>query len=120
MTTESTVKSAMTIFMLVKTTRSWLDKTIDERFAWGDAVLEPILKKHAENVSLRFYDVEFYTARVTDIFVWEAKDRHAYEMLVEDLRETDMWDGYFEIVEILAGVENAYADNYNRKTLASA
>ena len=120
MSDENNTKVAITVFMLVKTTRRWLDKTIEERFAWAETVLEPILTKYADRVSLRFYDVEFYTARVTDIFVWEAKDHHAYELLVEDLRETDMWDGYFDIVEILPGVENAYADNYNRKTLASA
>lgn len=112
-------KPVMTVFMLVKTTRLWLDKPVEDRFAWGEAVLEPILKKHGDGVSLRFFDVEFYSARVTDIFVWSVDDRKAYEMLVEELRETEFWDKYFEIVEILAGVEDAYADNYDRKTLAS-
>ncbi|NDW03413.1 darcynin [Jiella sp. 40Bstr34] len=106
--------------MLVKTTRLWLDKPVDERFAWGEAVLEPILKKHASGVSLRFFDVEFYSARVTDIFVWNVVNRKSYELLVEELRETDFWDKYFGIIEILVGVEDAYADNYDRKTLASA
>ncbi len=68
---------------------------------------------------LRFYDVEFYSARVTDVWVWEAADHHAYQLLIEDLRETPMWDRYFDIVEILPGVENAYADNYNRAPLAA-
>ncbi len=57
----------------------------------------------------RFYDVEFYSARVTDLWVWEAVSHHAYQLLVEDLREAPFWDRYFDIVEILPGVENAYA-----------
>ncbi|GIL25383.1 darcynin family protein [Actinocatenispora comari] len=28
------------------------------------------------------------------------------------LRETPFWDRYFQSVEILVGVENAYANNY--------
>jgi len=63
-------------------------------------------------------DVEFYTARVTDIWQWDAMDHHAYELVVEDLRETPFWDRYFSIVEILPGVENAYAKNYGRQALS--
>jgi hypothetical protein len=37
--------------------------------------------------------------------------------VVEDLRETPFWDRFFEIVEILPGVENAYADNYGRAAI---
>lgn len=49
--------------------------------------------------------------------MWDAKDHHAYELLVEDLRETAFWDRYFDIVEILPGVENAYARNYDRPAI---
>jgi hypothetical protein len=41
---------------------------------------------------LRFFDVGFYTARVTDIWQWDAMDHHACELVVEDLRETPFWD----------------------------
>ena len=46
--------------------------------------------------------------------MWEAKSRHAYEMVVEELRETPLWGRFFSIVEILAGIENGYARNYDR------
>jgi hypothetical protein len=59
-------------------------------------------------VSFKFGD----TARVTNIWAWEAKSRHPYELIVEELRETLLWGRFFTIVEILAGVENAYARNY--------
>src|ERR1700686_2292675 len=99
----------LTVFMLVKTTPEWLGFSIDERFKLLAAHIEPILRKHRPKVTLRFYDVEFYTARVTDLWVWEASDHQAYQLLVEALRETPFWDRYFQIVEILPGVENAYA-----------
>jgi len=74
-------------------------------------------RKHHADVRLRFYDVEFYSARVTDIWLWEAREHHAYQLLVEDLRETAFWDRYFAIVETLPGVENAYAKNYDREAI---
>lgn len=112
-------KPALTVFMLTKTTRHWLDMPVPQRFEWFKEKLSPILKKHAGGVSMRFFDTEFYTARVTDVFVWDATDHHSYQMLVEELRETAMWDHYFTIVELLAGVENAYAKHYDRAPVAA-
>jgi hypothetical protein len=109
----------LTVFMLVKTMPEWLGFNIDERFRLLALHIEPILRKHQPKVTLRFYDLEFYSARVTDLWVWEATNHQAYELLVEDLRETPFWDRYFQIVEILPGVENAYAKNYNRTPLAA-
>lgn len=110
---------ALTVFMLVKTTLEWLGFSIDERFRQLAEHVQPILRKHQDKVRLRFYDVEFYAARVTDVWVWDAIDHHAYELLVEDLRETPFWDRYFSIVEILPGVENAYAKNYGRQAVSA-
>ena len=112
--------AALTAFILVKTTQEWLGFPVPERFRLLREQLDPILKKHAANVSMRFFDIEFYSARVTDLWMWEATDHHAYELLVEDLRDTPFWDRYFEIVEILPGVENAYAKNYAQEALTSA
>lgn len=108
---------ALSVFMLVKTSPEWLGFSVDKRFELLRDHFEPILRKHREGVRLRFYDVEFYTARVTDIWLWEALSHHAYELLVEDLRETPFWDRWFEVVEILPGVENAYARNYDRAVI---
>jgi|SRR5580698_3773284 hypothetical protein len=109
----------MTVFMLVKTTPEWLAFPPEERFRQLTTHVEPIVRRHHPKVSFRFYDVEFYTARVTDIWIWDVTDHHAYEMVVEELRETPFWDRYFQIVEILPGVENAYAKNYGRTPLAA-
>lgn len=107
----------VTVFMLVKTSPEWLGFSVDHRFKLLAEHFTPILKKHAANVSLRFFDVEFYSARVTDIWMWDAADHNSYQLLVEDLRETAFWDRYFDIVEILTGVENAYAKNYDRPVI---
>ncbi|MFM0336686.1 darcynin family protein [Paraburkholderia fungorum] len=116
--TSTVKKPVLTVFMLVKTLPEWLGFSVDERFRLLREHVEPILKQHADKVSMRFYDVEFYSARVTDIWVWDATSHHAYELVVEALRETPFWDRFFEVVEILPGVENAYASNYNQAALS--
>jgi hypothetical protein len=119
MTPTNTFEPEFTVFMLVKTTPEWLGFPEERRNELARAQLTPILKKHAAGVSLRFFDVEFYSARVTDIWMWDAKDHRSYQLLVEELRESPFWDRYFEVVEILTGVENAYAKNYNREVLTA-
>ena len=104
---------ALTVFMLVKSMPEWLGFTSEEQFTLLATRIEPILKKHHAKVTLRLYDVEFYSARVTDLWIWEAKDHLAYELLVEDLRQTPFWDRYFQIVEILPGVENTRGSRRN-------
>ncbi len=91
----------------------------DERFRLLGEHVQPILRKHQANVRLRFYDVEFYSARVTDVWVWEAEDHHAYQLLVDALRETPFWDRYFEVVELLVGTENGYARTYGLEPVST-
>jgi chlorite dismutase len=112
--------TVLTVFMLVRTRPEWLACPGDERGRLLAEHLVPILKKHAGEVSLRFYDIEFYSARVTDIWVWDAKSHHAYERVVEALRDTPLWDRLFEVVEILPGVENADAARRIGELLSAA
>lgn len=112
--TPAAMRPDITVFMLVKTQPEWLGFTIDERFEQLARHLQPILHKHRQDVTMRFFDVEFYSTRVTDLWLWQARSHHAWQLVVEDLRETPLWDRYFQIVELLPGVEDAYADNYGR------
>lgn len=101
-----------TVFMLVKTSTEWLGHSVDERSRIARERLTPVLVKHAAGVRMRFFDIEFYSARVTDLWMWDCRDHHSYQMLVEELREGPFWDRYFQVVEILPGVEDAYVKNY--------
>jgi hypothetical protein len=102
----------VTAFMLVKTTPEWLAMTVEERVAAFTGQVVPAVRAKTTGVRSRFYDTEFYSARVTDVWVWEADDHDAYQLLVDALRETPFWDRYFEVVELLVGTENGYARTY--------
>ncbi len=111
------MQTVMTIFMLIKTKPVWLALKPDDRFDFLEKSVKPLLEKYANCVRLRHYDAEFYSARVSDVWVWDVGHRHDYEMVIEGLRETPFWDFYFDIVEIIPSVENAYAQNYGRPVI---
>ncbi|WP_212847203.1 darcynin family protein [Actinoplanes ianthinogenes] len=49
----------------------------------------------------------------------KARDHQSYQLLIEALRETPFWDRYFTIVDLLVGVENGYARNYDLDAAAT-
>ena len=99
------------IFMMVKTTNAWLAMPPKERFAFLDEYVRPLLKKHPQ-VQMRYFDAEGFSARVTDVILWETEALNEYQAIVEQLRETKFWGPYFEIQEIIPTLEDAYADHY--------
>ncbi len=104
--------------MLVRTTPTWLRLPPAERFAFVDEEIRPLLACHPA-VTLRFFDAEAFSARYTDMLLWETTDVLAYQALVEELRETLFWGTYFEVVEILPMIENGFAHHYGVQPLSS-
>jgi Darcynin, domain of unknown function len=90
-------------FMLIKTTV---------------ASIAPIFKKNP-SVAMRFFDSEAFSGRYTDVLMWETSEVKDYQFIVEELRETLFWGTYFEIVEIVPAIENAYALYYEVDSLSS-
>lgn len=105
------------IFMPLRATPRWLALTPEQRFSFLGAVIEPILTRN-DRVRLRFFDCEFYSAHVSDMAMWETDDLAAWQALVEDLRETEFWDSYFEVKDVLLSVENAYAHHYGKVAIS--
>ncbi|MCY0924389.1 darcynin [Streptomyces sp. H27-G5] len=114
-----TTEPLVTAFMLVKTTPEWLALTVQERVNAFTTQVLPVIEAKTTGVRSRFYDTEFYSARVTDVWMWEAEDHHAYQLLIDALRETFFWDRYFEIVDLLVGTENGYARTYGLEPVAT-
>ncbi len=108
----------LAVFMLVNTRPEWLGFSESARPRGLRDALDPLLARHAGQVSLRVFDIGFYAAHATDLWMWEAADHRAYERLVDDLCDTPFRDRFFEIVEILPGLENASA--FNAREIASS
>ncbi|GAB3889314.1 darcynin [Kibdelosporangium lantanae] len=118
MPTERT-QPPVTAFMLVKTTPEWLAMTVAERVEAFTTQVVAVIEARTRGVRSRFYDTEFYSARVTDVWVWEADDHEAYRLLIDALRETPFWDRYFDVVDLLVGTENGFAHTYDVDPVAT-
>lgn len=120
MTTESETTSLkeFTIFMLVKAQPSWLALKPEERFAFGERVLKPLLKRYP-TVRLRYFDAEAYSAEASDVLMWQSRDLGAYQGVIEGLRETPFWDHHFRILSIIPSREDAYAEHYRVEAMGS-
>jgi hypothetical protein len=102
--------------MLVRTTPTWLALTPTDRFAFHGDAIAPILGRHPD-VSMRFFDSEAFHAGYSDVVMWETASLLSYQAIVEELRETSFWGTYFEVVDIVASIENAYALHYEVEPL---
>jgi hypothetical protein len=107
----ATTEQTYNIFMLVKTTNDWLALSPEARFAFLNSDIRPILQAHP-TVEMSFFDTEGFNSRVTDVITWKTSDLKQYQAIIEKLRESKFWGQYFEMVEILPGIENAYANYY--------
>lgn len=110
-------QATLTSFFLVKTSPEWLGFTFETRLRHARDILKPILDEFGDSVRLNWYDVEFYTARISDIWMIEARDHDRYQLFCEKLRETPFWDRYFLVADIFPGELNAWAKNYEVEPL---
>jgi hypothetical protein len=94
------------IFMIVKTTRHWLDLATPQRLDFLRSDIYPLLRDRP--VKLRYFDAEAFTARASDVLLWETEDLSAWQWLCDHLRETKFWDHYFEVLEIIPSLEANY------------
>ena len=107
------------VFMLVKIAPQWLAFTLAHRRALAQEQLAPVLKRNSSRVSLRYFDAQFCSARITDIWIWSVADARAYHDLMQQLRANPFWSRYVKIVEVLAGVTDAFARDYYRDVIPS-
>jgi hypothetical protein len=110
-------ETSLTSFFMVKTSPEWLSFTFKTRLAHARDTFQPILDEFKGRVRLKWYDVEFYTAKISDIWMIEARDHHSYQLFCEKLRETPFWDRFFLVDDIFPGELNAWAKNYEVESL---
>jgi Darcynin, domain of unknown function len=73
-------------------------------------VLNSIFEKY-NSVSARFYDVEAFTARCSDIGVFETEKIQDYYFLIDAIRDTEIFTvPYFKFVEVIPCIEGGFAE----------
>ena len=97
----------VTVFVLLKTTVSWLRLSRDKRKAIADKVLSDVLVN--TDVTLRMFDAAAFTTRCTDVAMFQAKDMQSFYFTIERLRDSVLiTEPYFELVEIIPTIEDGF------------
>lgn len=89
-----------TFFVHMKATKSWLLLPEQKREAYVTDELVPMLAKYPQ-VTIKFYDVEAFSAKCSDIAVFETEHLEAYLSLMDDIRNSKITTTpYFETVDV--------------------
>tara|TARA_R110000851_G_scaffold326685_1_gene495598 strand:+ start:366 stop:695 length:330 start_codon:yes stop_codon:yes gene_type:complete len=96
-----------TIFILLKALPAWLRLPRDERSRIADQAFSKALAEHA--MAFRYFDAEAFSARASDVALFETTDLRAYYFAMEHLRDSPIFaEPYFEIVDIIPTIEDGY------------
>lgn len=96
------------IFVHLTATPAWLALSRSEREQFVADKLQPILATYSQ-VQLRFYDVEFFSARCSDIITFETDNLASYAALMDCLRDTPLFSTpYFTVNDILPATVAAW------------
>ena len=100
----------LTFFMHLRSSPAWLALSREARAAFIKATVRPIFARYPE-VTLRFYDAEAFTGRITDVAVFETTKVRAYYFLIDALRDTPFLGlPYFEVVDVIPAIEDGYQE----------
>ncbi|HEY1011247.1 MAG TPA: darcynin family protein [Herpetosiphonaceae bacterium] len=100
-----------TILVLMTATEAWLSLSRAERAGFVERTLGPIFARYEGRVSLRTFDAEAFSARCSDVAMFEAEDLRAYYYLMEELRDTALFgQPYFRVNEIIPCIEGGFAE----------
>jgi hypothetical protein len=99
-----------TFFVHMVATKQWLSLDRDRRNRFTQEVLNPIFEKYP-SVRVRFYDVEAFTARCSDIAVFETEEIQDYYFTIDAIRDTEIFTvPYFNFVEVIPGIEGGFTE----------
>ena len=99
-----------TFFVHLRATKDWLALSRAERNEFTANTLRPILAAHPQ-VRVRWYDAEAFTARCSDIAVFETESIPDYYFVMDAIRDSKVFTvPYFEVIEIIPAVEDGFAE----------
>jgi len=104
-------KSKYVVLVFMTATTDWLRLSRRERGEFTAQNISPILEKYAEKVTMRWLDAEAFTARCSDIALFETSDLVQYYFLMEELRDTAFFSQpYFRLEDVVISLEEGYQE----------
>jgi hypothetical protein len=101
-------KTIHTFFVHLRATRAWLSLTPKERETFTKNELSPITQRHLKT-PIAFYDAEAFSAKCSDIAVFETSQLSDYLGLMDELRDSKLFTApYFEVVDLFPAQKAHY------------
>jgi len=95
------------IFMLLRTLPAWLALPRETRAEIAEATFNTAFSK--SSLQMSYFDAEAFSARCTDIAVFETEDLQSYYFAVERLRDSPLFTKpYFEIIDIIPAIKDGF------------
>jgi hypothetical protein len=109
MKTESNAK--YTILVLYRVNHHWLALSREERNAFYENSVLPIIQKFEGKLSVRLFDSEAFHAQTSDYMIVECHDLKDYYYFMEYLRDTELFSKpYMVLNDVIIGMENGFQD----------
>jgi hypothetical protein len=102
-------KVMYTIIVCYDFSKEWLDKSRQQRKAFENEHVAPILVKYLGKLNRRAYDAESFTTEFSDFMIIETRDLASYYFMIEELRQSPLFtSGLASIKRIFMGIEDGY------------
>ncbi|EKP65851.1 Uncharacterised protein [Acinetobacter baumannii] len=99
-----------TFFIHLRALPAWLALAREKRAEFSTQKLEPIFEKYP-TVKVRWYDVEAFSTKASDIAVFETTSLQDYYFVIDAIRDSEFYTvPYFEFVEIIPAIEDGYVE----------
>lgn len=97
------------ILVLFDLMPAWLRLSPDEREAFNQSVIQPIFAKQAQDINVRLFDSEAFSATCSDFALFETKNIGAFYYLIEELRNSQLYtEPLIQIKNIIIGIEGGF------------
>ncbi|MCJ8300632.1 MAG: hypothetical protein MJK13_17095 [Pseudomonadales bacterium] len=97
-------------FVHMNATKEWLSLSRDARDAFFCGTIAGLVSAYP-SVSMRLYDAEAFTAKCSDIAVYETEIIQDYYFLMDALRDSKIYTvPYFEIEDIFPAIEEGFLE----------
>ncbi|EPJ3658188.1 darcynin family protein [Acinetobacter baumannii] len=102
-----------TFFIHLRALPAWLALARQKRAEFSAQKLEPIFEKYP-TVKVRWYDVEAFSTKASDIAVFETTSLQDYYFVIDAIRDSELCTvPYFEFVDIIPAIEDGYVEYEN-------
>lgn len=98
-----------TILMLYDISEHWLRLSHKEREQFNHEVLEPLIQRYTDSLTVRLFDSEAFSGSCSDFALFETSNLQEFYFFIEALRDTRFYTvPYIHVRDIIMGIEGGF------------